>query len=135
VKIGQEKIIVFDGECNLCNRWVKFVLKHDLEHKFKFCALQSKTGKKISANFLKGSTELKTIIFINGNHMYVQSTAALYIFRHLTGIWRFMYVFVSIPKFIRDFFYNIISKNRYKWFGKAKTCYVPSKENKSRFLD
>jgi predicted DCC family thiol-disulfide oxidoreductase YuxK len=132
---GKEKIIVFDGKCNLCNKWVQFVIKYDRDKKLKFCALQSKTGQKISAQFLKDVTELKTVIFIDGTSLYIKSTAALYILKHLSGIWSFFFILVSIPRPIRDFIYDFIAKNRYKWFGKSEHCMVPKKEVLDRFID
>lgn len=135
MNIEQQKIIVFDGACNLCNRWVQFVIKHDRDKIYKFCSIQSDTGKKITKQFLGGTDELKTIIFIDGNRLYIKSTAALYIVKNLSGVWSFLFVFVSIPKFIRNFIYDIVAKNRYKWFGKAEKCMVPSKDIMDRFID
>lgn len=135
MNIEQQKIIVFDGACNLCNRWVQFVIKHDRDKIYKFCSIQSDTGKKITKQFLRGTDELKTIIFIDGNRLYIKSTAALYIVKNLSGVWSFLFVFVSIPKFIRNFIYDIVAKNRYKWFGKADKCMAPSKDIMDRFID
>jgi predicted DCC family thiol-disulfide oxidoreductase YuxK len=132
---GKEKIIVFDGQCNLCNKWVQFILKYDRDKKFKFCALQSKTGQKINTVFLKEMKEGKTIIYINGKSMYLKSTATFYILRELSGVWSFFFILVSIPRPIRDYLYDFIAKNRYKWFGKAERCLVPTKETMSRFID
>lgn len=130
-----EKLIVFDGTCNLCNSWVQFVIKRDPEQQIKFCALQSELGKKIHTHFLQGTPELSTVIYIRKNKLYIKSSAALHIFKSLNGFWSMWFVLISIPKPLRDFVYDFVAKNRTKWFGKTEQCMVPSAETAHLFLE
>ena len=78
---------------------------------------------------------MDSIILIENGKIYKKSNAIFKIVKHLNGFWKLIYVFVIVPKFIRDFIYTKIAKNRYQWFGKRNTCMVPTKELKNRFLD
>lgn len=129
------KIILFDGVCNLCNSTVQFVIDYDPENKFKFASLQSDFGQ----NFLKEnnlSTEaFKSIILVEGEKYYTQSDAVLRIGKELKGKYKYAGALLWIPRFIRDFVYSIVSKNRYSWFGKKDNCWLPTPELKEKFLD
>ena len=124
-------IIFFDGICNLCNSSVNFIITRDREARFKFAPLQSEIAK----NYLDQTEEFESIVLLTNGGVYKKSTAALKIARELKGGWKLLYIFIILPKFLRDFFYDIIAKNRYKWFGKKDACMVPTPELKSRFLD
>lgn len=129
-------IILFDGVCNFCNRWVVFVIRHDKKGAIKFAALQSDAGKKIlkEKNLLQFIDNLDTFIFIVNSKAYTRSSAGLRIARYLNGGWKLLYAFLIVPRSIRDAVYNLIARNRYKWWGKRSECMVPSNEIKSRFL-
>jgi predicted DCC family thiol-disulfide oxidoreductase YuxK len=127
-------IILFDGVCNLCNFFVNFIIDHDHKGKFKFASLQSPLGIQILKNH--GSTELKeTVIFISSDQIHFKSSAALEIFRVLGFPFSILYPFVIVPAFIRNWVYDFISRNRYKWFGKSAACRMPTPELRERFLD
>jgi predicted DCC family thiol-disulfide oxidoreductase YuxK len=128
-------IIFFDGVCTFCNYWANFALKHNSKKHLYFCALQSESGKKILVAHGYTVEHISSVVFLKNNKLFTQSSAALAIAKELNWPWKAAYVFYFIPKFIRDFFYNIIAKNRYKWFGKMDTCRIPTKEEKNRFLD
>ena len=128
-------LVLFDGVCNFCNYWVNFAIKHDRRGKLRFTALQGETAKKVLPWYNINPTSLSSVIFIENGKVYTQSSAVLQICRHLKGGWKLFYGLIIIPKFIRDFFYNIIARNRYKWFGKKESCMVPTDELKDRFLD
>ena len=127
-------IILFDGVCNLCNNSVQFVIKHDAAKKFRFAALQSDTGQALLKQYNLPSTGFDSFVLIQNDKTYLKSTAALTVAKQLKGIVKLLYVFIIVPVFIRNFFYNFIAKNRYKWFGKQETCVMPTAELKSRFL-
>lgn len=130
-------IILFDGVCNLCNESVKFIIKKDKKAHFKFTSLQSEMGQTLikSCQNDLDSTKQQSVILIKNNKAYTHSTAALLIAKHLSFPWNLLYAGILIPKFIRDGIYNIIAKNRYKWFGKVSdACLLPNKEFNSRFL-
>ncbi|MCQ6280391.1 thiol-disulfide oxidoreductase DCC family protein [Bacillus sp. EB600] len=127
-------IILFDGECNLCNSSVQFIINKDPDGYFQFASLQGKTGQKL----LKKCTiyhEIDSIVLIENDRFYIKSSAALKICKKLKGIWKLCSIFEIIPPFIRDCFYDIVAKNRYKWFGRKESCMVPTLTVKKRFLD
>lgn len=133
--IQDNKIILFDGVCNLCNSTVQYVIKRDKRNVYRFAALQSEIGKKLVEERGIDSSQVDSIILIEpGVAYYTKSTAALKIARSFGGVWQLASVFEWIPEKIRDWVYDFIAKNRYKWYGKKEVCMVPSPENNERFL-
>ncbi|WKK77835.1 DCC1-like thiol-disulfide oxidoreductase family protein [Marivirga salinae] len=129
----QKPIIFFDGVCNLCNGAINFIIDRDKKGHFKFAPLQSNVAKNYVSQQIINNTD--SIILWKADQLYSKSTAALKIARHLDGAWKGLYVLIIIPKFIRDFVYDIIAKKRYKWFGKRDSCRMPTKDIKNRFLE
>ncbi|HIP26708.1 MAG TPA: DUF393 domain-containing protein [Flavobacteriaceae bacterium] len=129
-------IILFDGVCNLCNTSVNFILKKDVYNKFIFTSLQSDAAKKLLLQFNDKiiKNNLDSILLIHKNKVYNKSTAILYILRSLHFPYNLGFIFIIIPKFIRDYIYDIIARNRYKWFGRKETCRIPTKEELNKFL-
>ena len=127
------RLILFDGECNFCDASVQFIIKRDPKALFKFTSLQSDSGIDMLRKF-GVSEKTDSIVLIEGDHYYTESTAALKIARHLTGLWKLCYIFIVVPKPLRDIFYRFVAKNRYKWFGKKDACMLPSVEQRKRFL-
>ncbi len=133
-------IILFDGVCNLCNSTVNFLIKRDSRRILRFAALQSETARKIlkessfSSEGVPISGNFNSIILVEKGHLYLKSTAALKIIQCLGGVYSWAGIFLFIPQFIRDFIYDFIAKNRYRWFGKRDACMVPRSDIKSRFL-
>lgn len=127
-------LILFDGVCNFCNSSVNFIIKRDNKNYFKFSPLQSEYSRNVLEQSNLSSKDFESIILYENNKLYQKSTAALKIAKHLSGLWNIFYVFIIIPPFIRDFFYDIIAKNRYKWFGKREMCMIPTAEIKEKFL-
>lgn len=130
----QHPIVFFDGVCNLCNRAVQFIIKRDKHEVFKFAALQSDF-----AHTQLVSQDLKvkygdSFVLLEKGKLYERSSAALRVARHLNGLWPVLYIFIIIPPFIRNVVYHFIAKNRYKWFGKQESCWVPTPALKDRFL-
>jgi predicted DCC family thiol-disulfide oxidoreductase YuxK len=128
-------IILFDGVCNLCNGFVQFVISHDKTGKFYFGALQSKKGQHLLADFNLSDKLLKTIVLVDGKSAFTESTAVLKIAGQLTGGWKLIYVFIIVPKSLRNWVYKLVAKYRYGIFGKRDACMVPTPELKSRFID
>ena len=128
-------IVLFDGVCNFCNYWVNFAIKRDKKKKLRFTPLQGETAKRLLPQYNISSTSLSSVIFIDGNKAYTQSSAAIRICKYLDGGWKLFYGLMIIPKFFRDWIYNIIARNRYKWFGKKDVCMIPTPEMRARFLD
>lgn len=128
------KIVLFDGECNVCNKSVQFIIKRDPKNLFRFASLQSDAGKHLLQTY-DAPTDLSSIVFIENDRYYVKSTAALRICRHLHGLWKFASLLLVIPKPIRNVCYNIIAKNRHKLLRANKNyCMIPTLEERERFL-
>jgi predicted DCC family thiol-disulfide oxidoreductase YuxK len=132
---ANESIILFDGVCNLCNRSVQFIIRRDKKNRFRFAAIQGKTGQSLMQQFQLTQNEINSFLLIEGQKIYIRSTAALRVFRQLGGLWSLLYVFIIVPPFIRDVIYNWVARNRYKWYGKRDACMIPSDELKSKFLE
>jgi len=111
-------------------------MKHDKKNRFLFAALQSDTGKKIIEAFKIDTNKTDSILLYNPEKgVNYKSTAALKIAGHLGFPINVMTVFIVIPPFIRNWVYDYIAKNRYKWYGKKESCWIPTPELKSKFLD
>lgn len=128
-------VILFDGVCNLCNSSVQFVIKHDKEGKFRFAALQSDFGQQQLERYSFDKEQLLSVVLVMNGRAYDKSRAALEIARRLNGIWPMFYAFIIVPPFIRDFVYNWISRNRYRWFGRRDECMIPTPDLKARFIN
>lgn len=129
-----ERIILFDGVCNLCSASVQFIIERDEVGRFSFASLQSDVGQELAAKHGIDATDLDSIVMIEGEKAYQRSTAALHIARRLDGAWKLLYTGIIVPPFIRDHVYNWIAANRYKWFGQQMECWIPTPELRGRFL-
>lgn len=133
---GGKKVILFDGVCNLCNRAIQFVIKRDKKDVFRFAALQSETGRRFIAERGIDTSKVDSIILIEPQiAYYTKSEAALQIGKSFGGIWNLLGIFDWIPRVIRDWVYDRIARNRYKWFGKRSECMIPTPGLKAKFLD
>ena len=130
----KHKVILFDGVCNLCNNSVTFVIKKDPGNKFKFAALQSDAGKELVQKFHIDTDNTDSIVLIDGDKAYVKSTAALRIAKELKGAWPLLYGFIILPTFLRNWVYDWVARNRYRWFGKMDSCMIPTPELQEKFL-
>ena len=129
-----KKIILFDGVCNLCNTSVTYVIKRDKKDQFRFAALQEEPGLSLIKKYQINPAETDSIILIENERAYTKSTAALRVARSLGGLYPLTYIFMIIPRVIRNWVYDYIAKNRYKWYGQKESCMIPTPELKSKFL-
>ena len=127
-------IILFDGVCNLCNSSVNFVIKRDKKDQFRFGALQEEPGKSLLEKYHIDPKKTDSIVLIENERAYIKSTAALRVSRKLGGLYPLAYGFIIIPEFIRNWVYDIVARNRYKWYGKKDSCMIPTPELKQKFL-
>lgn len=127
-------VILFDGVCNLCNASVNWIIDRDKNNLFKFASLQSEYGQSVIKKFNITGDYMDTVVLQEEGKVYLRSAAALRILKHLGGIYSIAYIFIIIPEFVRDFIYNVIAKNRYRWFGKQDACRIPSPDLKAKFL-
>lgn len=130
-----KKIILFDGVCNLCQASVQFVINHDQKDVFRFVSLQSELGQEIIKYIGIANQNIDSVILYEpGISYYYKSDAALQIAKNLGGIFHLGTLFRILPTRFRNFLYDCIAKNRYKWFGKQKKCLVPTLELAAKFL-
>lgn len=132
--MDKKAVILFDGVCNLCNGFVNFIIRRDKKNRFRFASLQSDAAAALLSRY-SVTKNLKTIIFIENGKVYSRSGAALHICRRLSGGWPLLYGFIIVPSFIRDAFYDLVAKYRYRWFGKRDQCMIPTPALRSKFLD
>jgi len=126
-----DRIVLFDGVCNLCNGAVKFILARDPRGRFRFASLQSNVARRL----LHGDASLESIVLIEAGTTYTKSAAALRIARGLRFPWPSLYALVAVPRPLRDWVYNWVARNRYRWFGKRDMCAVPTPQLRGRFLE
>jgi len=130
-----KKLILFDGVCNLCNSTVRYVIKHDKKDMFRFASLQSELGHGILKKYRIDASKTDSIMLYAMDHGFkIKSTAALFIAKDLDYPIKMMFLFIIIPRFIRNWVYDIIAKNRYKWYGKRESCMIPTPDLQAKFL-
>jgi predicted DCC family thiol-disulfide oxidoreductase YuxK len=127
-------VILFDGECSLCDMSVRFIVERDRDGYFKYASLQSDTGKRLGA-VCENPGAMDSVVLIEEGRCYTRSTAALRIMRRLDGPWPALAVLLVFPRPIRDGVYSFISKRRYDWFGKEELCRLPTPAERDRFID
>jgi predicted DCC family thiol-disulfide oxidoreductase YuxK len=127
-------LVLFDGVCNLCSGSVQFILQRDREARFRFASLQSELGRKIQAEHGLDPGAPSSVLFLEEGRLYRESDAVLRIARRLPGAWKLLAAFKLVPRPLREGLYRWIARNRYRWFGKADTCWLPTPELRGRFL-
>ena len=130
----EHPVILFDGVCNLCNASVQFIINRDPKAKFRFTSLQSDAGQSLLKKFRLANQALYSVMLVRNGNVFDRSRAALEIARGLSGLWPLMYAFIIVPPFLRNFVYDWISRNRYKWFGVRQECMMPTPDMKARFI-
>ena len=131
-------LILFDGVCNLCNSTVQWVIERDNEGRFDFATLQSDAARR-ELEKIMGEEEIDalpdSIVLLDSDGVHVRSAAALRILRGLGSRFALLRLAVVLPRPIRDVVYNLIARNRYRWFGRRDTCMTPRPDLAARFLD
>ncbi|WP_116127859.1 thiol-disulfide oxidoreductase DCC family protein [Lewinella sp. IMCC34183] len=128
-------ILFFDGVCNLCNGSIQFILKHDHRGELRFASLQSDVAKELLPPFGIDPDALNTVVLYHNGQVYTQSNAVLRTLKLMGGAWSYLYGLGLVPQELRNLVYEIISDNRYAWFGKQEACMLPRPEWEPRFLD
>ncbi|MCA6450159.1 MAG: thiol-disulfide oxidoreductase DCC family protein [Chitinophagaceae bacterium] len=128
-------ILFFDGLCNLCTASVQFIIRHDPKQRFRFASLQSTTARSILGQSVLATDKPDSFLLWENGTVYSRSEAALRVTKRLSGAWPLLYVFRIVPVGIRDGIYNIVARNRYRWFGRKNECWVPSAALQQLFLE
>ena len=153
MKSSPQNIILFDGVCNLCHGVVKWVIANDPSMNFKFLPLQEldrieelpdvsdvlldkikEVHHDQSPNDQSSDQDWHTVMLLEDGVLYEKSTAVLRICRRLSGLYPVLYTYVLIPKGLRDWIYDVVAENRYRWFGKKSQCMVPDTNQADRFI-
>ncbi len=127
-------VLLFDGTCNLCNATVAFVLPRDRAARFRFLPIQSGRGQALYRAAGLDPDEPDSLLLVTGGRMLLRSDAALEIARHLGWPWALASIFRVVPRFLRDAAYNLVARNRHRWFGSRDACLVPNPASQDRFI-
>jgi predicted DCC family thiol-disulfide oxidoreductase YuxK len=119
-----DDVILYDGVCVFCSRWIRFIAARDVERRFRFTAIQSAYGTQLAQAFGIDPNDPDTNAVIHGGVAYFKSDAALTVLGALPG-WNWVRALRSVPKPLRDAVYNLVARNRYRIFGKYDECFVP----------
>lgn len=130
-----DNVVLYDGVCRLCTGSVAFVLRHEENQALRFATLQSAAGMRLMQEFGIDPTQMKTFVVIADGRAYVRSDAAIRVAHFLRGAWKLLGVVRIVPRSIRDYAYDVVARNRYRWFGRHDACIVPTPELRRRFID
>lgn len=131
-----QPLYFFDGYCVLCSSFVAFCLARDPKGRLKFASTQSALGTRVLSELgLPDATFDRTILLFDGDEVFARSAAALRALRYLQGPVRCLRPFLLVPAWLRDPVYDVVARNRYRWFGRRHACFVPDTATRSRFID
>lgn len=128
-------IVVFDGQCLLCNGWVQFLLQHDRSQRIRFASIQSAVGQQLLARAGLQVEGLQTLLVIDGERSWQHTAAILRVLHALGWPWRLAWVGWLVPAPLRDALYRWVARNRYRIWGRSATCMLPASEHRARFLE
>lgn len=129
-----ERVVLFDGLCRLCNGWVRFLIRHDPQQRFRLASVQSVQGQALLAWSGLPSERFDTMAYLEDGQLLVRSDALLRIVAQLPGPWRLLALLRVLPRPVRDWCYDRIALNRYRLFGRYDSCLVPDPDHERRFL-
>jgi predicted DCC family thiol-disulfide oxidoreductase YuxK len=129
-----DDVILYDGVCVFCSRWVRFVAARDKAQRFRFTAIQSGYGTRLAQALGIDPEDPDTNAVIHGRKVFFKSDAALTVLSNLPG-WSWVRVLRFVPKSLRDPVYNLVARNRYRIFGKYEECFVPDAELRKRMIE
>jgi predicted DCC family thiol-disulfide oxidoreductase YuxK len=129
-----DRVLLFDGVCNVCNGWVRFVIQRDPQARFRFASVQSPAGQAILEWCGLPTETFDTMVFVEDGRAFFKSTAFLRAVRHLRRPWPWLSWGLAVPRPVRDWLYDRLARNRYRLFGRQESCMIPTPEIRSRFL-
>lgn len=129
-----QPILLFDGVCNLCNGSMRFVLRHERRPDLRFCALQSESGARLLKRHGISTDYLGSLVLVEDRSVFLKSDAALRVVSYLKWPWSWGRAALILPRSLRDRAYDVITRNRYRWFGRHDACLLPAAELRSRLL-
>ncbi len=132
---SHDKVILFDGICNLCNGFVQFVIKHEQHDTLKFASLQSSFASQLLNRVPGHQPQTDSILYIDGEKTYIKGDAILQILSQLRYPWKLGTCMRWIPTRFRNALYDAIARRRYLFFGRKESCWLPSPELAAKFID
>jgi predicted DCC family thiol-disulfide oxidoreductase YuxK len=123
--MSAERVVVFDGYCHICTGGVRFVLRHPVHPPFEIVPMQSDRGRSLLLQHGIDPENATTFLVLDGDRAMTESDASIHLISALGGIWRIAEAGRIVPKRVRDWMYRLLARNRYNWFGKRDTCYLP----------
>ena len=130
-----EPVIVFDGVCALCSRWVRFLLRFDTRGRYRFAAMQGAQGRALLQAHGLDPEDPTSFLLLDAGRVWTDTDAIIRVLTGLGGAWRLLGVLRWVPRGLRDHGYRALARNRYRWFGRHGTCFLPTPEQAVRFLD
>jgi predicted DCC family thiol-disulfide oxidoreductase YuxK len=128
-------VVIFDGVCNLCAASVRFVLRHEDGPRLAFTPLQSPAGGRLMREHGFSPDDVKTFVLVVDGKAYAKSDAAIRVTQYLRGPWKLLGLMRMFPRGLRDWGYDLVARNRYRWFGRVDECMVPTAELRARFIE
>jgi predicted DCC family thiol-disulfide oxidoreductase YuxK len=119
------RIIVFDGICHVCSGWVRFLQRHRIDPPFRLIPMQTTEGKEFLREYGIDPEDPTTFLVLDGGRNFTESDGSIQIIAALGGLWRVSLAARIVPKPWRDALYQLLARNRYRWFGRRTTCYLP----------
>jgi predicted DCC family thiol-disulfide oxidoreductase YuxK len=117
--------MVYDGYCNVCTGWTRFMLRHPISPPFTLVAMQSEAGRTLLSAQGIDPEDPSTFLVFDQGRVLRESDGAIHVMASLGGVWRMVHALRAIPKRWRDAIYRLLARNRYRWFGKRTVCYLP----------
>jgi predicted DCC family thiol-disulfide oxidoreductase YuxK len=131
----QPPVLLFDGGCNLCHGSVRFVLRHERRSELRFCALESEGGARLLTQHGLAPDYRGSLVLVEAGRALLKSDAALRVASYLKWPWSWGRAGLVFPRALRDWVYDLIARNRYRWFGRPDACLLPTAELRRRLLD
>jgi predicted DCC family thiol-disulfide oxidoreductase YuxK len=119
------RLVVFDGYCNVCSSWARFFSDHPLPNPFLLVPMQSALGRGLLTKHGFDADDPLTFLVLDHGRCYTQSDAAIHLYAQAGGLWRLAGAARVVPRFLRDAAYRLLARNRYRWFGRRDTCFIP----------
>lgn len=133
-KWPDDDVILYDGVCIFCSRWIRFVAERDTAKRFRFTPIQSRYGAELARTFGIDPDDPDTNAVVHGGEAFTKSDAALTVLSQLPG-WSWVRALFAVPKPLRNAVYNLVAHNRYRIFGKYDACFVPDAELRARVIE
>lgn len=128
-------VIVFDGVCALCSRWVRFLLRFDRQGRYRFAAMQGAQGRALLQQHGLDPDDPLSFLLVEQGRAWSDTDAIVRVLAGLGGAWKLAHVLRAVPRAWRDRAYRALARNRYRWFGRHEQCFLPTPAQAARFLD